>query len=244
MSSDIYNNPMFAGGLGDLIKGMIGNPQASAQSELLASQALLNNQTAQYRDAIGETGLAGDLASMMIRSLQAGPDYSRYAPGIGDAWLEFSGKAPRPSQAVKITGKATPKNSGELSSGGRSLIERQLRAMGITGAPAMAVLADIDADIRAGTPENAAITYGLQNLDREEIVTNPAGTVLSRMLGKDDGIPDAVELGDPTGVKPRLQGAAREQALNEARLKLKNRPDARAEIERILIQNGIDPSEL
>lgn len=219
MSSDIYNNPMFAGGLGDLIRGMIGNPQASAQSELLASQALLNNQTAQYRDAIGETGLAGDLASMMIRSLQAGPDYSRYAPGIGDAWLEFSGKAPRPSQAVKITGKATPKNSGVLSSGGRSLIERQLRAMGITGAPAMAVLADIDADIRAGTPENSAITYGLQNIDKDEVR-------------------------DVTGVKPRLQGAAREQALNEARLKLKKRPDARAEIERILIQNGIDPSEL
>lgn len=89
MQASLYNNPMFASGLGQLVQSFIGNPEAEAKSQLAASEALLNNQTAQYREAIGDTGLSGDLAAMMIRALQAGPDYSRYAPGIGDATIRM-----------------------------------------------------------------------------------------------------------------------------------------------------------
>ncbi len=89
MQGSLYANPMFAQSLAGLVGAFIGDPNAAAQRELYASEALLNNQTAQYRDAIGETGLQGDLASMMIRALQAGPDYSDNAPMIGQAAMGF-----------------------------------------------------------------------------------------------------------------------------------------------------------
>lgn len=89
MQGSLYSNPMFAQSLASLVGQFIGNPVEAAQRELYASEALLNNQTAQYRDAIGETGLSGDLASMMIRALQAGPDYSDNAPMIGQAAMGF-----------------------------------------------------------------------------------------------------------------------------------------------------------
>lgn len=89
MQSSAYNNPLFAQGLAQLVQGFIGNPQQTAQNEEAASRALLNNQTAQYREAIGDTGLNGDLASMMIRALQAGPEYSGNAPKIGDSAIKM-----------------------------------------------------------------------------------------------------------------------------------------------------------
>ncbi len=89
MQGSLYANPMFAQSLAGLVGQFIGDPTAAAQRELMASEALLNNQTAQYRDAIGQTGLEGDLASMMIRALQAGPDYSNNAPEIGQAAMGF-----------------------------------------------------------------------------------------------------------------------------------------------------------
>lgn len=85
MQSSAYNNPLFAQGLAQLVQDFIGDPNATAQNEEAASRALLNNQTAQYREAIGETGAGGDLATMMIRALQAGPEYSGNAPRIGQA---------------------------------------------------------------------------------------------------------------------------------------------------------------
>jgi hypothetical protein len=90
MQGSLYNNPMFAQSLAGLVGSFIGNPAEAAQRELFASEALLNNQTAQYRDAIGDTGLQGDLASMMIRALQAGPEYSGNAPEIGMAAMGFN----------------------------------------------------------------------------------------------------------------------------------------------------------
>ena len=89
MQTSVYNNPAFAQGLAGLVQGFIGNPSRTAQAEESASRALLNNQTAQYREAIGDTGLNGDLASMMIRALQAGPEYSGNAPKIGNAAIEM-----------------------------------------------------------------------------------------------------------------------------------------------------------
>jgi hypothetical protein len=105
MQNSPYNNPMLAQGLSSLVQSFIGNPQAEAQSLEAASRALLNNQTAQFRDAIGDTGLSGDLASMMIRALQAGPDYSENAPDIGMATarmgaMGFGGPQHTPSPEI------------------------------------------------------------------------------------------------------------------------------------------------
>jgi hypothetical protein len=159
MQSSPYNNPLFAQGLGGLVASFIGDPSKIAQNELLASEALLNNQTAHYRDAIGDTGLSGDLAAMMIRSLQAGPDYSQYAPGIGDAALRmgamgFGGPelTPTGSIADMIMRAAAGDGRGRGGAGAvvpdgvtpinltateKQMIDRRLRAAveGIEGAP-------------------------------------------------------------------------------------------------------------
>jgi len=89
MQARTYNNPMFAQSLAGLVQNLIGDPSKQAAAEEAASRALLNNQTAQYREAIGDTGLSGDLAAMMVRALQAGPQYSGNAPKIGDAAIRM-----------------------------------------------------------------------------------------------------------------------------------------------------------
>jgi len=89
MQQSLYNNPMFAQGISDIIGSFIGDPSQEAANQLNASQARLNNQTADYRHYIGEAGLSGDLSEMMIRALQAGPDYARIAPTIGDSALKY-----------------------------------------------------------------------------------------------------------------------------------------------------------
>jgi hypothetical protein len=127
MQNSPYNNPMLAQGLSSLVQSFIGNPQAEAQSQEAASRALLNNQTAQFRDAIGETGLSGDLAAMMIRSLQAGPDYARVAPGIGDNAVRFGAMGfgrpeltPQGGLANIIMGAMQPRSGGGGGGGGGS----------------------------------------------------------------------------------------------------------------------------
>lgn len=56
--------------------------------------------------------------------------------------------------------------------------------------------------------EDEALAYIFQSLEREPAVTNPPGTMLSRLFGMDDGVPDATEpnpQGAITGIRP-LQG--------------------------------------
>ncbi|WP_288927298.1 hypothetical protein [uncultured Maritimibacter sp.] len=118
MQTSSFNNPMFASSVSNLIESMF-DPGKAAQAELYASEALLNNQTAKYREAIGDTGLAGDLASMMIRSLQAGPEYARYAPTLGDKALEYGAMGfGRPE--LTPTGPIAAMLSGALTGGSRS----------------------------------------------------------------------------------------------------------------------------
>lgn len=107
MQSSIYNNPAFAQGLAGLVQSFIGNPNATAQNEESASRAYLNRQTAQYREAMGDAGLSGDLSSMMIRALQAGSQYSGNAPKIGDAVVRFGGvQAPQMSPVAAMVQSA------------------------------------------------------------------------------------------------------------------------------------------
>lgn len=139
MQTSPYNNPMLAQGLSSLVQAFTGNPNAEAQSLEAASRARLNNQTAQFRDAIGDTGMSGDLASMMIRSLQAGPEYSRYAPSIGDATIRmgalgFGGEqhTPRGDIASMIVGSMAPSRGRGRpagSGGGGGSTARAMRPM-------------------------------------------------------------------------------------------------------------------
>lgn len=87
MQSSAYNNPLFAQGLAGLVKGFIGTPEGAGRAELLAAQALNENLTAQYRQAmdVGLQDADTALGQMMIRALQAGNQYSGNAPKIGAA---------------------------------------------------------------------------------------------------------------------------------------------------------------
>lgn len=190
MQAARYNNPMFAGGLSKMVESFIGNPAATAKNELVASEALLNNQTAQYREAIGETGMSGDLASMMVRALQAGPDYAKVAPSIGDNAIKFgamgfgsdeltpeSGIAKLVLSSMFKSGKGGGSGgSGSggkfdlstLTSGDRAMIDRRLRASinDVEGAPtATALWTQMMNGLRSG----AFATLE----DAEAYVTNP-----------------------------------------------------------------------
>jgi hypothetical protein len=52
--------------------------------------------------------------------------------------------------------------------------------------------------------ETEALGYVLQSIEREQVVTNQPGTMLSRFFGQDDGVPDATEDGKITGIRPIL----------------------------------------
>jgi hypothetical protein len=308
MQGSLYNNPLFAQSLGTLVESFIGNPASEAQTQLMSSEALLNNQTAQYRDAIGETGLQGDLASMMIRALQAGPDYSRYAPGIGEAALGFQAQGAGSlgsavSQAImqqaamaqaehaQATGAATgarptgaapgraPESQAEanvanagydlnsLTATEIQLIDRRLRqgVEGVDGAPtSSALMTSLMSGLQTGAFSDPyqAESYVLnpQNWGQQtqEVVTNPAGTMLTRALGWVDpnAPPDATEMqpvGPPVVNLPQagapidsMTGAQVDptQAIADARLAIAANPANRTEVLRRLAAVGIDPSGL
>ena len=250
MQSSPYNNPLFAQGLSGLVQSFIGNPKAEAQNQLYASEALLNNQTAQYREAmdVGLKANGGDLGSMMIRALQAGPQYSGNAPKISNAVTDFYNG-----------------NLGTRRGGGGSAKTPKLRAGAIS---------DLLAALPDGTPPEvgmrivseaqkrmpqfdgdpyASMASVLENLDREVVSTNEAGTVVSRMLGlvPEGSPPDSVEYGKVKGVKP-LPSATPEaikdpqaatQAINQAREAISRGADPKAVAAR-LVSMGIDPGAL
>lgn len=203
MQSSPYNNPLFAQGLSGLVQSFIGNPKAEAQNQLYASEALLNNQTAQYREAM-DVGLrqnGGDLGSMMIRALQAGPQYSGNAPKISNAVTDFyNGNLGTRRGGGGGGGSTKP---GKLSAGAISDLIASLPE-GTPPAVQMSIVSEAQKRMPQfdGDPY-AAMANVLENLERAEVVTNPAGTMLSRFFGQDDGIPDATERSGPiTGVTP------------------------------------------
>lgn len=174
MQSSVYNNPAFAQGLSGLVNSFIGDPVKTAQAEVYASEALLNRQTAQYREAM-DVGLDGDIASMMIRALQAGPDYSRYAPSIGQAWYDAtSGRMAR--------GPVSGARGGRASSGGEKdptpeELDFRTRQMILDGlgddvdmGTKAGILADVEGLLAQGMSVNEAAAYALdpENLQRGE----------------------------------------------------------------------------
>lgn len=294
MQSSPYNNPMFAQGLAGLIQGFIGNPDATAKNEVLASEALLNNQTAQYREAIGDTGLNGDLASMMIRALQAGPGYSGNAPKIGDAAIRmgamgYGSPALTPSGPIagmimqamagggrgrggggRSGGVAAPVAAGgrgydwnNLTATGRNAALSALRRAanagqipaGMTEAQAAALLAQNPGGW-ANEQEALLALTNPENFERGmvEVVTNPPGTMLSRLFGLAGDVPDATEM-QPVGdwrfknpsavssVDGAASGLETAQILNQAREALSAGKDPNA-VKARLIEMGIDPANL
>jgi hypothetical protein len=232
MRSSPYNNPMMAQGLAGLVQSFIGNPSAEAQAQEAASRALLNNQTAQFRDAIGETGLSGDLAAMMIRSLQAGPDYSRYAPGIGDASIRMGAmgfgrpeltpqgdiasmflRAGRGGGGGGRSGSGGAGGGRPMTAGERSAFLAAARRAGMTDEMAWQSIDSINEGVGGGSYPSVATAFSHylnpENWEREPVEDERG--FLARMF---TSAPDP-ESGRLTGVRP-MGGAAPVQAAPQA----------------------------
>ena len=118
MRASLYNNPYFATGMSSVLDGFLGgDPAKIAQAEMLAARAGLDNQTAQYRTQIGEAGDAGDLGTMLIRSLQAGNDFSAAAPEIASAWASIPGSGYTQAQQDQIQLGTGVQNAGGTMGG-------------------------------------------------------------------------------------------------------------------------------
>lgn len=270
MQQSPYNNPMFAQGLAGLVQSFIGNPSAEAQAQEAASRALLNNQTAQFRDAIGDTGLQGDLASMMIRALQAGPDYSRYAPGIGDATIRmgalgFGGPQHTPRGDIAALfqqaiagggrGRGRPSGSGDgssgraLGAGDRSRFISAARRQGLDEGLAYSFLADIEEGLSQGrypSPEAAFSHYlSEENWERDDRDVERGWLNPMRYLeGPTRTVPgDQITGVQPYGARAPADEGAAVQALNQAREAIARGASREAVIAR-LVEMGIDPGGL
>lgn len=267
----LYNNPAFAQGLAGLVGSFIGNPDAEAKSLLAASEAKLNNQTAQFRDAIGETGMSGDLAGMMIRALQAGPDYSRYAPGIGDKAVDFLRAGfgtpgmmpPMAPQSLPRIGVPAGRGGTGAGTGGAgrtggvdlskvtqselSRISRMVRDAGFEGAAAAEVEAYILDQASNGNYTSLTGAAGdlLPGIRMGDV---PTGEVdQNDSWAPWDWFKGPEPVTRPGVVFPERSAAPNQDeagVLNKAREALRLAPDQEAAIRRELERLGIDPSKL
>jgi hypothetical protein len=95
------------------------------------------------------------------------------------------------------------RRAGGASRGGASAedvdIPGALMAAGIYTPLAPEIMAQVEAAVSAGEPVESVIA----RLDRPDVVTNPAGTMVSRMVGltPEDAPPDETKLGAPVGLK-------------------------------------------
>lgn len=173
--------------------------------------------------------------------------------------------APTPTLADQIS---TPSLAELIASGGnvsrgltsqdRALLNSRLRSAidGVEGAPGLSELfTSVIAGIEDGTFDSpiAAERYATDPAnwvpETQEVVTNPPGTMLSRLFGMDDGVPDAVSQ-QPTGrvnLKAPQKAAADmtpEQVLQQAREAIKVHKKDRGSVINRVIEMGIDPAGL
>ena len=86
MNTRMYNNPVFASNLAGVVDQVLGgSPNDVAYQESQIANAALANDTAGYRQAIGQYGHNKDLAGMLVSALQAGDEYSDNAPIIASS---------------------------------------------------------------------------------------------------------------------------------------------------------------
>lgn len=249
MRASPYNNPLFADGLANLVKGYIGNPLETAQAELYAAKALNENLTAGYRQNM-DVGLEGDLSAMMIRALQAGPDYSRYAPSIATAVNRNNSG----TLGALLGGGGGGRRGGSSKSGDFDGLSTSLRTTlrqfakdnELTPETQGEIMNFMIGGLSDGTfkTEDEAWSSALSNMEFEETVTNKPGTMLTRLFGLDDGVPDEVVRGPVTGIRAP-EGVAPDSVdiLNKAREAIAAGADPAA-VKQRLVDMGIDPGQL
>lgn len=144
MRISAYANPLFGESLAGLISSYIGNPQSTAQAELMAARARNENLTAKYREGmdVGLGANGANLADMMVRALQAGSEYSGNAPRVSAAISDI-GSAPvtaRPAAPAVVSAAAPTDEEAVLEQARAALahapdmkpeVIRRLTAIGI-----------------------------------------------------------------------------------------------------------------
>ena len=224
--SQLYNNPAFASGLGDVLQAMLAPKDAPAAAQYDAQRAGMLADTRNYRLGLGQAGEGGDYANMMIRALQAGRDYSAEAPEITAAIASLPGSGFSAQDMANIqVGSGVQRASGTFARGGgttggaadpnakftagnRNILLSLLEDEGVEPNLALSITSQAEENMRqTGMPELEAITTAMANLQRgPDVVTNPAGTVLSRLFGGGGGVPDETIPGAITGLTPYSAG--------------------------------------
>ena len=214
--SQLYNNPAFASGLGDVLQAMLAPKDAPAAAQYDAQRAGMLADTRNYRLGLGQAGEGGDYANMMIRALQAGRDYSAEAPEITAAIASLPGSGFSAQDMANIQvgsgvqrasgtfagrgGTGGAPSGGKLTAGGRSLI---IRALGdVDPSVSMAAVLSAENAISGGMGENEAINFALQPPAEPVVPADPdnlPGTVISRFLGPDV---DYGQIGQPSTIAP------------------------------------------
>lgn len=180
MRQTLYANPLFATGLSSIVQDVFGggDPYRAAQAELAASEAGLNNDTARYREAIGEAGARKDLAGILLSSLQAGQDFSSEAPTVASslASLPEYGIAPQTQAQIQI-GTGTQRAQDTMPGLDATLANAYgIADLEVGGRRDIAQM-KIDADDRMAREGYAALTGALKG------VTPNAQTALQTLEG-------------------------------------------------------------
>lgn len=147
---------------------------------------------------------------------------------------------------------------GETAAKPKEMTATQWRAMedafageysdGLSAEELAVVAPAIEDKMGQGATFGAALAEVMAQLQREEIVTNKPGTVLSRTLGMDDGIPDETKAGKITGLKgasavePAAPGTTPEvqAVIDKARAAIAAGADPAA-VRKRLVDYGITP---
>lgn len=175
MRGQLFNNPFFASGIGDLVDTFLGgNPQQAAAAELYAAQAANENDTRRYRAEIGQD--PDDLTGILLKSLQAGGDFGRAAPGIVSSIGSLPGSGLTPEQMAQLqVGTGTQTASGTFVGQGRAL-QNNLDQVGLQTASRERIAAD-DRDAETARMQDAYEIYG----DLLKGSSSPAVTALERL---------------------------------------------------------------
>lgn len=216
-TAQLYNNPAFASGIGDVLNTVFGSPDASAAALLNAARAGEINDTRNYREGMGQAGDAGDLGAMMIRALQAGNDYSNNAPEISAAIASLPGSGFSTQDMANLqVGAGVQRASGTFARGGggsggsgsggggsggnetfsasnRNLLLGGLIDEGVGNALAIQIAADAERLMNEqNMSELDAVYYALSNLQRSPVTPDP-----DNWWWQDDTVG-----GDITGLSP------------------------------------------
>lgn len=259
MQSSVWNNPLFGEGLAKIVKGLISDPETSAQNQLMAANAKMATQTADFRDMHGAGAMSsgGALSRMFAQSMGGGSASRGGRRSSGGSRASGGGAS-----------TSTPADLSKLTQAAQSRLARLVKDAGYEGADAARVVGGVLNAYKTGQFANLdmAASEILPGVSRErtETVVNPNeffgenGTwnPINMFRGPEVTVEETLNIptianmvAQATGTAASAPAAAPQanpqaaQALNQAREAVAAGASPEAVAAR-LTKMGIDPSQL